>query len=256
MPVTRTITNLAATITQAALFSAIQTAFTNVGFNAPIDNYTASGDLILVYSVSAGTGTYANTFLRVRITTGLVIAQQIFSAWNTSTKAGTNGSTEVVYTALVTNTNIVFNAFTSSECRLIFVTQGSVMLPLGLIVPVTKRNSWSLNSWTWGLIPTSATMTTWRTTALNPFSNADIDLALITSTRLATANSIDNERDVITNWLFLTQSNQGFVGRTNDDFAVGSFSGSSRYDTINISGTSQQYLVVLPGSGGLALRIA
>lgn len=255
MPVTRTISSLSATITQASLFSAIQTAFTNAGMSAPVDNYTASGDLVLVYSVSAGSGTFSNSFLRVRLTSGLVIAQQLFSAWNTSTKTGTNGSAEVTYTALIAGTNVVFNAFASAECKLVILTQGAVMVPLGLIIPETRRSSWSLGSWTWGFIPTSATMSVWRSSGLNQYANTDHEISLVATPRLGTANVQDIERDVIVNWLLLSQSNQGFSGRTSDDFAVGAFNGSSRFDVINITGTSQQYLVILPGSGGLALRI-
>ena len=257
MPATRTITSLSATITQASLVTAIQTAFTNAGFSTPVSDYTSGTDRILVYSHSSDVGTYSNVFLRVRITSALAVFQQLFATWNTGTNTGTNNSTEVSLGTLASNINIVFNSLNGgSEYRLIILTQGLSTFPLGLIAPNERRGSWTLNSWNWGFIFTNNTFSVLRSTTLNQHASADYDILGAANSRLGTANPQDNERDVLSNLILLSQSNQGFSGRTSDDLGVASVSGSSRYDTINETGTSRQYLVVNPGSGGFVVRIA
>ncbi|MEH2145298.1 hypothetical protein [Nostoc sp.] len=254
---TRTITTLSANFTQAQLSAALQTAFTNAGFSSLFDSYTSGTDLILVYAfVADASKACGTTYLRVRISNTFIIYQQVYSAWNPSTHTGTNGSIEVGYSTLVNTTAGVFNSLNgTSESRLVLVTQGATFLPLGVIVPVTMRSSWDLNSWTNGYIFTGSTMLLLRSTLANQYSNTENDIALAGSTRLGTANTIDNQRDVLTGLLLLNQGNTGFCGKTSDDIAVINGSGSTRYDILTKSGTSQQYLVVNPGSGGIAMRI-
>lgn len=258
MPVsTRTITTLTAPFTQAQLSTALQTAFINAGFSALFDSFTSGTDLILVYAfVNDVTKTFGTTYLRIRISNTFIIYQQVFATWNAATDTGTGSSTEVTYSTLLNSTNVIFTALNgTTESRLVMVTQGTTFIPLGMIIPTTMRGSWNLNSHTNGYIFTANTMLVLRSSALNQFTSVDNDIALAGSTRLATANTTDNERDLLTGLVLLNQSNTGFAGKTSDDLAVGSFSGSTRYDIILRSGTSWQYLVVLPGSGGVALRI-
>lgn len=258
MVATRTITNLATGFTQTQLRDAIITAFTNAGFSSPIQTFTSGTDLIVVFAFVVNAGaTYGTSYVRVRITNTFLIYQQIFATWNTGTSSGANSSTEVSYGTLTNTTAVVFNSFNGvSEYRLVCLTQNTLFMPLGMIAPVTLRSSWNLNSWSWGFIFTSTTMVALRTTTLNPYNSSDCDIALAGSTRLATANTVDNERDIFTALVLLTQSNQGFTGKTSDDLGVVSASGSTRYDTIYKSGTTEQYLLINVGSGGFAVRIA
>lgn len=254
---TRTITNLAAPFTQSQLSTALQTAFVNAGFTSLFDSYTSGTDLILVYAfVIDNTKTFGTTYLRIRITNTFIINQSLYGTWNATTHTGTSGSAEVAYSTLVATTSVIFNALNASgEVRLVLITQGALFLPLGMICPTTRRNSWDLNNWNWGHIFIASTMLILRSAGLNQYSNAENDIVLAGSARLATANVQDNERDVLSGLILLNQSNQGFCGKTSEDLAICASSGSSRYDTIIKSGTSQQYLLINPGSGGLAIRI-
>jgi hypothetical protein len=229
MPATRTITSLSATITQASLVTAIQTAFTNAGFSSPVIDGSNGSDRVFAYAFSAGAGTFGTVHLRVRVTSPTLAA------------SGSNASTEVSLGTLSSTIPCNFNALNGGlEYRLIMLVQGSVLLPLGLIAPSTRRGSWNLNSWSWGFIFTSSAMSVVRGSNLNQFASADYD----------------GERDVLSNIVLLSQSNQGFAGRSSNELAIVSANGSTRFDTINITGTSQQYLIVSPGAGGFAVRIA
>jgi hypothetical protein len=254
----RTITTLAANFTQAQLSTALQTAFTNAGFTSLFDNYTSGTDLILVYAlVTDASKTFGTTYLRVRITNTFIINQAVYSTWNATAHTGTGNTTEVTYSTLINTASVTFNALSAGgEAKLIIVTQGSTFLPLGIIAPATLRSSWNLNTYTCGFIFISNTMLVLRGTTANQTGFADNDIALAGSLRLATANVIDNERDLLTGWILLNQSNQGFIGRTSDDLAIVSASGSTRYDIAIRSGTSQQFLILQPNAGSLAIRIA
>jgi hypothetical protein len=254
---TRTTTSLAAPFTQAQLSTALQTAFTNAGFSSLFDSFTSGTDLVFVYAlVTDGSKSFGTTYLRVRITNTFIVNQAVYSTWNATTHTGTGNSTEVTYSTLLSTANVTFNALSAgTEARLVMVTQGTTFLPLGIIAPTILRSSWNLNTYTCGFIFTASTMLVLRGTTANQTNTTDNDIALAGSSRLGTANVVDNERDLLAGWILLNQSGQGFIGKTSDDLAIVSASGSTRFDTIIKSGTSQQYLIVSTGTGGLAVRI-
>ena len=254
----RAITTLNPPFTQAQLSTALQSAFANAGFTSVFSSFTSGTDLVLVYAlVVDATKTFGTTYLRIRITNTFVIHQTVFSTWNTANNTGTGNSSEASFTALVNSASVTFNALNGGiESRLVVVTQGTLFLPLGIVSPATMRSSWNLNVYTSGFIFTAATMTVLRGTTANQTGNSDNDVVLVGTSRLGTANVVDNERDIFSGWTLLNQSNQGFTGKTSDDLVVVASSGSTRYDTISKSGTSQQYLIILPGAGGIAVRIA
>jgi hypothetical protein len=258
MPATRTISSLAATFTQAQLRDALITAFTNAGFSSPTQSFTSGSDLIVVFPFVVNAGnTYGTSYVRLRISSAFGIFQQMYATWNTGTSSGTGNSTEVSYGTLSSSVNITFNSLNGgSEYKLIALTQNTTFIPLGMIAPANLRSSWNLNSWTWGFIFTSTAMTALRSTTINQYSNADFDIALAGNSRLASANSVDGERDILTGLILLSQANQGFSGKTSDELGIVAANGSTRYDTVTKSGTTEQYLIVGVGSGGLAVRIA
>lgn len=259
MPATRTISSLAATITQDSLVTALLAAFNNAGYSAPVLNITSGTDRIIAYQITVGSGTFGSFFLRLRITSALVIFQQLSSGIPSGGTSGANASGEINYGTLSTTLPITFNGLnsgTNNEFKLVMLTQGTTFFPLGYISPANRRGSWSLNSWTWGFIFTSSATNVLRGTALNQYNNSDYDILAAGNTRMGTANPIDNERDLLTNFVILSQANQGSPGSSTNDLAVVCASGSSRYDTSPLTGTSGQYLIVNPGSGGFAVRLA
>lgn len=253
---TRTDSALSGTITQTSLTDALIVAFTNAGFSAPFDNYTSATDRILVYQLTLdATKTYGSIFLRIRVTTALVVFQQLFATWNTSTKAGTSGSVEVSYVTLSTTNPINFVSLNGgNEFRLVLLTQTVLFMPLGLVAPANRPAWWDLTNWAYGFIFINTAMNTLRTSALNPYANADFD-TFLNNTRMGGANPATNRRDLLTGIVLLTQSNNGAGCRSSDDLAMVAGSGAARYDTQNIFGTTQQYLVINPISGGLAVRV-
>lgn len=248
---------VAPTWTQATLFDGIKAAFVNAGFTATFDDYTSGTDRIVVYAIVLdATKTYGTTYLRIRLTTGFVIGQQLYSTWNTSTKTGLNPSTEITYTALTATTQVNFTALNgASEYRLVLLIQGVNAIALGFVSPANRPAWWDLNAWNYCYIPTANTFAIFRSTNLNPYSNAENDSSL-NVTRMGIANAQTNRRDLLPGVVFYSQSNQGISGRTSDDLVMLAGSGTTRYDTIQIPNDTKQYLSLNPASGGLAVRIA
>lgn len=246
------------TITQQNLYDGIKQAFVDAGYSAPFDEFTSGTDKIVVYAVVLDSSKLAGTaYLRIRVTTALVVALQILSGWTASTHTGTNGSTEISYTALVSNLQVNFIALNANpEYKLILVYQNKLYYPLGYFSPANKPSWWDLNSFPYVFVPTENTFVYFRSSSLNPYSNTEHDIALGGTSRLGTLNTISNRRDVLQGLILLTQSNTGLSGRTSDDLVLFAGSGTSRFDILQIPNSSNQYLVLAPNSGGLAARIA
>ncbi|MCC5640547.1 hypothetical protein LC593_32905 [Nostoc sp. CHAB 5844] len=251
----RTNTTLAATITQTNLVAAIKTAMTNAGFSTLYDDYTSTNRILVYEVVIDASKTYGKNYFVVSISSALVIATQIFSTWNASTHTGTGGSAATTFTAFATASSISFAAFNGGdEFKLVVAVQGSVVIVIGSLVPASKPTWWDLNLWNWGFYPTATNLSTWKSPSINPYSNENYQFLMLTSTFLATANPQTNKRDVITGLLLASSSNTGIAGKTSDDLACVCASGSSRYDTIQPTGTTQVFTVLNNASGGFAVR--
>lgn len=252
----RTDTFVAPTLTQQTIYNAIKIAAGNVSL-AIYDEYTSGTDKIIVYSVTLdNTKTFGISYLRIRLTLGLILNQQIYSTWNATTHVGTNGSTEITYVTLVNNIQINFVALDGqNEYKLIALTQGTTTIVLGFVAPINKPLWWDLNAWNYVFIVTGSTFATFRTTALNPYANAEHDTTLNTA-RMGVANPQTNRRDLLPGVIFYTQNNQGISGRSSDDLVMFAGSGTTRYDVVQVPGDTKQYLILSPQSGGLAVRFA
>ncbi|BAZ36972.1 hypothetical protein NIES4101_28930 [Calothrix sp. NIES-4101] len=252
---TRTDTSLAATISQTTLVNALLTAFANAGFSSPFDNYTSGTDRILVYKVDVDASkTFGSNYLRIRITSALQVLQQIMAGWNTSTKAATNASTEVSMGSLSTSSLIQFVALSGgNEYKFISLTQGTVFMLLGILMPENRPSWWDLNAWTWGFIFTSTTLLALRSSSKFPYTVSEYEF--LSSTRMGIANPQTNRRDIFAGNILLTSSNAGGAGKTSDDICLACGNGGSRYDTLSFPGDTKQYLLINNTSAGLAVRI-
>lgn len=246
---------VAPTLTQQSIYDGIKQAFANAGYAALFDEFTSGTDRIAVYAIALDASkTYGTTYLRIRLTTGLILGQQLFSTWTIATRTGTNPSTEITYTAFTTSTQINFTALNgANEYKLILLTQGVNAIALGFISPANRPAWWDLNAWNYCFLATTTTFAVFRSTNLNPYTNAENDSSLNVS-RMGTANSQTNRRDLLPGIVFYSQSNQGISGRTSDDLVMLAANGTTRYDTIQIPGDTKQYLLLNPASGGLAVR--
>lgn len=256
MPATRTDTFLSPPITQQNLYDAIKQAFVNAGFTAPFDEYTSGTDKVVIYRIILDASkTFGTSYLRIRLTTGFTIGQQLYSTWAVATHTGSNPSGELIYTAL-SNSQINFTSLNGgAEYNMVFLTQGSNYFVLGHLTPFYKPIWWDLNAWNYCFVPASTLLSPLRSTALNPLGNTDNDAVAVTSGRLALQNPVTNRRDIFPGLIYCSAANTGIVGRASDDFVIIYGSGTSRYDILQVPGSSEQYLVIWNATGGVAIRI-
>ncbi|ARV59145.1 hypothetical protein BZZ01_11285 [Nostocales cyanobacterium HT-58-2] len=253
---TRTDSSLAANFTQASLIDAIKQGFTNAGFSNPVDEFTSGSDKNLVYSqIVDSNKKYGSNFIKVRLTTGFSIYQQIFTAWNPSNHSGENGSNEYGYYYGFDSkspVNIV-SLNGGNEYKFNCLSQGGSFWLLGILVPEKRPTWWDLNSFSYGFIPANFYLNEWRSSNVNPYSNSTYSVSLAYG-QLTNPNPQTNKRDIMAGLLFYTQSNCGIACKTSDELVMCSANGIARYEFIQASG--MQYLVVNPGAGGLAVRIS
>lgn len=249
---------IAPTITQQNLYDSIKQGFANAGYSAPFDEFTSGTDRIVIYAVVVDSTKLAGTaYLRIRVTTALAVNQQIYSGWSTSTRTGSNGSAEVGYAAFTTNLAVNVIALNANpEYRLILLYQNTAYYPLGHFSPTNKPTWWDLNSFPYVFIPIGNNFNFLRSSNLNPHNNSEYDIGLAMTTRLGTANTITNRRDILQGLILLSQNNTGLGGRTSDDLVLFSGNGTSRFDILQIPNSTNQYLVINPSSGGIAVRIS
>lgn len=252
----RTDSFVAPTLTQQSIYDGLKAAFANAGYPAPFAEFTSGTDRVVVYAVVLdATKTYGTSYIRIRVTAGFIIGQQLFSTWAIATQVGTNGSTEITYTALTTNITVNFIALNSGvEYKLVLIYQGTNYIQLGFLSPEFRPSWWDLNAWNYCYLPTTNVFNVYRSTALNPFANAenDTNLAII---RMSIANVITNRRDILPGVILFTQVNQGITGRTSDDLVMVAANGMTRFDTLQIPNDAKEYLLLNSGNGALAARI-
>lgn len=252
---TRTDNTITATVTQTKLVDGIKAAMINAGFiNGAYDDYTSTNRILVYELIVDAAKTYGKIYFIISISSGLVITTQVAATWNATNHTGTGLSTTTTSTAFLTGINIICTAFNGGdEYKLVQLVQGSVVVPLGLIAPATKPSWWDLNLWNYGFAPTGSGWQTWRSSAINPYSN-DAYNALVNTTSLGTANPQTSRRDVLTGIVFLSASNAGAACKSSDDLASVAATGSTRYDAIQPQGTTQQFTIINPTAGGLAIR--
>ncbi|ARV60627.1 hypothetical protein BZZ01_20235 [Nostocales cyanobacterium HT-58-2] len=254
---TRTDSTLSANFTQSTFVDALKQAFLNAGFSNPIDDYTGGTDRILVYSQTVdNTKTYGTNYLRIRITSGLVIYQQLLTAWNTSNHSGSNASAEYAYNSNTLNTNspVSFTSINGGNEYKFVTISNSYFWILGLLTPEKRPSWWDLNSFSYGFIPIDYSYNSqWRSSNMNPYGNANYN-SNIGAGNMANANPTTNKRDIITGILLYTQSNYGIGAKTSDDIVVCCANGIARNEVIAVG--NNQYLVLQPITGGLGVRIA
>jgi hypothetical protein len=265
---------LAAPIDRTNLGDAIKAAFSGIGLTTAYDDFVdGSGNRLIVYEVVYDAAkTYGKAYLRVRITSGLVVTQALFTAWNATTHAGTNaGSENKSYTVPTGSTlQIVAGRSTDSEWKFLVLNGVGV---LGYVVPGTRANWWDLNSYPWMWQPYSIKFSLWQGTDRVPYTVNNpqrsqylrtwlfgsisttmfYDNDIVTEYAPVTpvsANPVTGKREIIEGMQFSPCSLQGGIcGKINNDFAICSQSPSaSALDVFVVSAGTEEWTLIYPGS--------
>jgi len=256
MVFTVTSSSLSPTITQANLTTAIKDALAAANFPTPFDETTGSTNQIIYEIVLNNSATFGKAYLEIEISSTRQVRQRLHTGWDPATKTGVNTGAWGPQVQFNDNTEITFRGFEkSNECRLIGIRQSNTVQFLGYLRPVNKPAWWNENSSLYCFIPGTNDFVTWLGAAANnsPYGNATYTSTLGRA-QMASPNPITSKRDVVTGVLLYTNSNQGAAGRTSDALVMVSGSGLGIYDIIQVTPNVEEYTLLVPAAGGLALR--
>ncbi|MBW4642922.1 MAG: hypothetical protein KME23_07990 [Goleter apudmare HA4340-LM2] len=251
----RVISALNPTINTLALNNGIKAAFSSIGLN-PFDEYLSGTTRFLVYEhIYESSKTFGRLYNRVGITSSLGTSQELFTSWNTSTKAGANSSGLLNYTTYSATTAINISAFDGgSEYKLLEIVQGNAICTLGTLLPQFKADWWDTNQYPYGFIfQGTTTITALRGGIPNPFSNVNYTGFPLNNALLNLDNTITNQSDVIKGICVYTNTNRGIVSRTSDDIGACNGNSKTRFSEILLSDNTR-YMILKLSNGGLCLR--
>lgn len=261
MPFTRTDTTQAPTITQQILYDFIKARFAALGNYTLFDEFVATTDRNVVYEyVLDNTKIFGKVYLRIRVTAALAVTEFLYTSWNTATDTGTAASTETTTVTFASNIAVdAVNLVKGLEGKFCVLSQGTTIAFLGIWRPDNKPSAWNEDSFPFAFIQKNDWATPWNiwfgcasspygtTTALNTYTT------LLNDARMGTQNPINNKRDILAG-IVLFSPTQGVAGRSSDEMVIVASSGLARFDPVQVTAGVEEYLLLNPGNGGLAVR--
>lgn len=246
-------------ITQAALYDAIKAALISAGLTF-FSEYTASGTKHAIFTDTAGSGTYSTVYYRFSITTTLILTHQIFTAWNTATNTGSNGSGDIQSTTFVSGSDIAIIALngnnSSTEFSLVALLQGSVFQLLGVLMPENSFDIWTLNRAPKAAIAQTSIGSAWSLCSVNIFGNTNLTADPVGSSLLSTFSTEFNTYAPEKGVKLRSNSGQGCWLWTSSNFAVVPGNSIPRLSVFSEPGTGKNFMMLGTGNGALAVEVA
>jgi hypothetical protein len=230
-------------LTTAILGDSIRAAFANCGYSTPYDDYTASGTRNLVYEqVFDSSKAFGKVYVRITITSTLVVQQTICTAWNTSTKAATLASSASSSVTFSASQAITFRSCILNDAKLVLMYQGTLSKFLGWMKPATL-NEIDENSFCGACQFQSSTTNVLFLTGATPYgSGGSASQLSITTIALTLANHY-NKRDLVPGLLITSAAGRGVYGITSTDFALAAVSGLAVNELVG------DYRIISPSLG-------
>jgi len=259
MPYTRNDFTLNPTVTQTTLYDSIKARFLAMGDFRLFSEFSATTDRIMIFElILDSTRLAGKVYLRIRVTTALAITQQIFTFWNLTNNTGIAPSTESALITFVPNIAIEMISFVKApEYRFLLLSQSTVIAFLGILRPDNKPSSWSEDSYPYCFISNNAfdaanQFRNWLACTSNPYSNTSAFTSNMADPRLSNPNPIDNRRDSEAG-IRIYSTNQGIAGQSSGEIISVAALGQARFELITMSPSTEEYVLLNPGYGSMAL---
>jgi len=263
MAVIRTNSSIAAPITSTTLLAGLETAMQNAGFGTKIHRYVVGNETRDIYRVQFSTGTYGTAYFITKVNTNnLSIGCSLHYDFNTSTNTGSPSPANSYSNMTVqTGAGVNFVSFNGgNQFKMVLIIQGVEVGALSLLRPSLARpNFWTDNDYPYFFMGTAITgnnkFTTWTSTggaALHPYSSNEVGLRPIN----LKGSLPDGKRQVVCSVQLqsVTGTNQGFIGQFDSDIAQVAGQSANMLDLIIVEPGTEEYTILNPVSGGLAVR--
>lgn len=260
MPYTRTDFTLAPVITQQSLYDTIKARFLACSGYTIFSEFTLTTDKCIVFElILDATKILGKVYLRIRIPTTLAVHQQLYTSWNTTSNTGTLASTESSAVTFSSNVAIEFLTFVKSpEYRFVILSQNTTFALLGIFRPENKPNTWSEDSYPYAFIndnnfTASNMFKTWFSASSNPYASTSAFTSNMADSRISSPNPINNRRDSLAT-LILYASTQGIAGQSSAEIITVAALGQTRFEDIIFTSGTEEYILLNPNYGAMALR--
>lgn len=249
--------NLLPSINQSALVNGIKSAFGAANFPSLYDEVPGTEHRLIYEVVLDANANFGKLYLEVEINASLQVRQRLHTGWDPIANVGVNSGTYTDPVQFNPDVEITFRGFEKSdEARIIGIRQTNLIQYLGYISPVVKPSWWNTNSSLYAFVPSDPSfLTLYGPAASNsPYGNA-VYVTSLGRPQMASSNPISGKRDIVTGLLIYTAANQGAAGRSSDDLVMVAASGLGTYDLIQVTPGAEEYMILSPLAGGLALRV-
>lgn len=265
MALTRTSNSIAAPITSTLLLDGLRVGMQNAGFGSRISTYTSGNETRDIYETDYGTGqTYSKSYLQTRVnSSALLVSAALYWSWNVSNNTGSADPA-------VTSSNMTVNTSTSvnfvalnggHEFRALIIVQGTSIGAIQLLRPSLRPAWWTDNDFPYFFIGSNITggsqFLNYSSTggnSLNPFLSVSARLRPV---QMQGINHL-SQRQVLTHPYLETTStptNQGVLGQFGADLGQCSGNNASIFDLIEVLPGVNEWAILNPSNGGLAVRI-
>lgn len=247
---------LSGTLTVAGIANALRDLFLGLGFTL-FDSYLSGSTegRVMAYQFSAAAK--GTAYLQILVNSAGTISYQLFDAWNTSTKAGTNGSvSQNIATVTSGNNAITFTTVSHPEWRGAVVEQTTTQGVIALVRPKGSPPSWwnETNVLYAFVTKYNATPANSRLAATNtPFGIVQ-DHEYLQSSKLQDGNAQNsNARSVLP--LCIMSNAVGGIIAACDDVIISASNGVRVLDTYPVSASEiYTYIWGNAQSSGIAIR--
>jgi len=262
MTVIRTNSSITPPINSTTLLAGLETAMQNAGFGTKIHRYVVGNETRDVYRVQFSPDTYGTAYFITAVTNNLSIGCSLHYDFNTSTNTGSSLPANSYTNMTVQNgAGVNFVAFNGgTQFKMVLIIQGVAVGALSLVRPSLARpNFWTDNQYPYffmgSYITGSNKFTTWAATggaSLHPYSYTEVGLRPIN----LQGSLPDGKRQVVCSVQLqsIAGPRGGFIGQFDSDIAQVSGQNTNMLDLIIVEPGVEEYTILDPVSGGLAVR--
>ncbi|WP_100901174.1 hypothetical protein [Nostoc flagelliforme] len=244
---------------QATFLSMLDTAMQVAGFTL-FDSKNISTIENRIYSLAVSNAAKGTVYLRMQLTTGMVITARLSALWNTSTNTATNEGTvsSNATFSLSSLATISFTAINSAELKGVLIVQNITSFLLGVIRPANLESWYDESQFNFAFTADNSNNPNVYGTTLIPASVAS-SWGMNFSSFLSGSNPYNANIRQIRPIEFFHPSAFGSVGYTSNDLVWAACSGISNTGIDELITSNSSYLYLGKSSGqscALAVRIS
>jgi hypothetical protein len=240
-------------VTQASLFTGLRDALSGVFGVPPLKSYVATDQFAVWQLIGDAAATYGKAFYRLRVTSTLLTTHNIGATWTDATNTLGNPSGELQSVTYTANNPVIMRGFGTNEYKFSLCNQGTLAQTLGYFRPVSRNFNEAF--YPRFFIGSSSDLATVSCTGLSPYSVTSFSTQL-GQTQFGGLDPVSQTRSSAEGFWLYVPTNNGVLGQTSEDLAMGACAGMARGDTFtHETDPDKKYFVTRGAAGALLIRL-